>query len=85
MSLLMVYIKNFNMGYIADFVYTFCFGLFLFTYHKIMTSRVVHIIIGLFCILQLFIGFYIPLSIASVLFIGSGSGGLFGLWRLHNE
>ena len=81
----MVYIKNFNMGYIADFVYTFCFWLFIFTYHKIMTSKTVHIIIGLFCMLQIVTGFYVPVLWIGMLLVGSGSGGLFGLWRLYNK
>lgn len=47
--------------------------------------RVAHLFLGLFCLLQIFIGFNIPLGIATILFVGSGLGGLFALWRAYYD
>lgn len=48
-------------------------------------TRVAHILLGVFCLLQIFIAFNIPLGIATILFTSSGLGGLFALWRAYYE
>ena len=47
--------------------------------------RVAHLFLGLFYLLQIFIGFNIPPDIATILIVGSGLGGLFALWRAYYE
>ena len=48
-------------------------------------TRSAHLFLGVFCLLQIFIAFNIPFGIASILFVGSGLGGLLGLYRIYYE
>jgi len=48
-------------------------------------SKFYHLLLLIFCIFQVYIGFNIPFGIASVLFVGSGLGGLLGLYRFYYE
>ena len=70
-----------TVAYMVDFIYTVCFGLFIL----ICMNKVTNFFFFVFSILSVISGFCIPLSWYTLLLIGSGLGGLFGLWCLYNE
>lgn len=70
-----------TVAYVADFIYTICFGLFILIY----MNKVTNFFFFIFSILSVISGFCIPLSWYTLILIGSGLGGLFSLWYLHSE
>ena len=70
-----------TIAYIADFIYTISFGLFILIY----MNRVANSLFLILSILSVISGFCMPLSWYTLLLVGSGLGGLFGLWYLYSE
>lgn len=70
-----------TIAYIVDFIYTISFGLFILIY----MNKVANLFFLILSVLFVISGFYIPLSWYTLLLVGSGLGGLFGLWYLYSE